>query len=479
MSQSPRLPYGSPTTLSGISENFALHSSLESFITARTLAFQKAHPHLADARSPIRAKVLNRDIAILSSYDHVQKILCNETIASFVSSGQAYNELMAPFFPPPNLLLLDPPDHQRRKEVWLERMRSLNVDVRTAVRRCVCDHFGSIPPGSVVDLYESMKSLSWRILLSIFLQNEMNGYSGDDASKVEALHEDLLRGQFSLFPISISTPFWRSPRSTGLQARQQLQSILRSKVSRGKCPFAVSNPEEEQDIADHLLLFTSSLAAKSIASLLMAVLLDIFLFNEAGTSLSAKIRNIADAKQRDIYIQSMISEVERLSPPVVGIMRRATKDIVLNSREETIPPTLVPKGWDIWLYFLGAGRDPAAFGETAENFVPSRYLDAPALQQEGLAFGAGAKTCLGKDLIRRVVMAVVETCLEQAPIPEPTGGPMIELQSDGNELAAGLQGWLGWKPKVKPEDWARHMKQLPTQRPRRPIMVKVLHQLAT
>ncbi|KAL8872924.1 MAG: hypothetical protein Q9198_007119 [Flavoplaca austrocitrina] len=159
-------------------------------------------------------------------------------------------------------------------------------------------------------------------------------------------------------------------------------------------------------------------------------------------------------------------------------MRRATKDIVLNNRGETIPPTLVPKGWDIWLYFLGAGRDLTAFGETAEDFVPSRYLGAPAAQQ-GLAFGAGAKTCLGKDLISRVVMAIVETCLEQAPNSKPTSGPMIELQSDGNELAAGVQGWLGWKPNVKPEDWARDMKQLPTQRPRKPIMVKVLHQLAT
>ncbi|KAL8840158.1 MAG: hypothetical protein Q9176_004006 [Flavoplaca citrina] len=479
MSQSPRLPYGSPTTLSGISENFALHSSLESFITARTLAFQKAHPHLADARSPIRAKVLNRDVAILSSYDHVQQILCNESITSFVSSGQAYDELMAPFFPPPNLLLLDPPDHQKRKEVWLERIRSLDVDMRTAVRHCVCEHFGSIPSGSVVDLYVSMKSLSWRILLSIFLQNETNGYGGDDASNVEALHEDLLRGQFSLFPISISTPFWRSPRSTGLQARQQLQSILRSKVSRGKCPFAVGNSGEEQDIANHLLLFTSSLAAKSIASLLMAVLLDLFLFDEAGTSLSTKIRSIAYAKLRDDYVQSMMSEVERLSPPVVGIMRRATKDIILNSRGETIPPTLVPNGWDLWLYFLGAGRDQSVFGENAEDFVPDRFLDAPASQQEGLAFGAGAKTCLGKDLIRRVVIAVVETCLEQAPNSQPTSGSMIELQSDGTELAAGVQGWLGWKPKVKPDDWARDMKQLPTQRPRKPIMIKVLHQLAT
>ncbi|KAI4225394.1 MAG: hypothetical protein L6R36_003936 [Xanthoria steineri] len=478
MSQPPRLPYGSPTTLSGISENFALHSSLESFITARTLAFQKAHPHLADARAPIRAKVLNRDVAILSSYQHVRQILCDDTLRSCLSSGQAYDELMAPFFPPPNLLLLDPPDHQERKQIWLEKISTLNSDILPRIRRCVHDHFRHVPSGSLIDLYESTKSLSWRILLSVFLQSE-DSPNGDDAAEIEALHEDLLRGQFSLFPVSINTPFWRSPRSRGLQARQQLQLRLQSKVTRGKCPFAVGNHEDGQDIANHLLLFTSSLAAKALASLLMAVLLDLFLFHQEGVSVDAKLRSIGDPKQRSDYIRSMVSEVERLSPPVVGIMRRATREVVLHREGDLASPTRVPQGWDIWLYFLGAGRDHAVFGETAESFVPGRYFDAPLRQQEGFAFGAGAKTCLGKDLMRMVAAAVVESCLGPAQTSETsTKLPMIDLKGDGGKIPIGVQGWLGWQPKVQPEDWARDMKQLPTQRPRKPVMVQVQHQLA-
>ncbi|KAL8645713.1 MAG: hypothetical protein Q9226_007173 [Calogaya cf. arnoldii] len=479
MSQTPQLPYGSPTTLSGISENFALHSSLESFITARTLAFQKAYPHLADARSPIRAKVLNRDVAILSSHDHVHQILCDDPVTLCLSSSEAYDELMAPFFPPPNLLLLDPPDHGERKRIWLERMTSLKVDVQTVVRHCVLEHFRNVSSGSVIDLYESMKGLSWRILLSIFLQRQDNENGTEDTTKIEALQEDLLRGQFSLFPVSINTPLWRSPRSKGLQARQDLQSLLQSKVTRGKCPFAVSDAEEGRDVANHLLLFTSSLTAKAMASLFMAILLNLFLFDREGKSLTTEIRNMEDLDQRSNYIQSIISEVERLSPPVVGIMRRATQDVVLSSKGGVAPPTLVPEGWDIWLYFLGAGRDYTAFGETAESFLPGRYLDTRSPQEEGLAFGAGAKTCLGKDLIRTIAVAVVESCLGQAQTSESNKAPIIDLQCHGGELPVGVQGWLGWQPKVKPEDWAKDMKQLPTQRPRKPIMVKLQHQLAS
>ncbi|KAL8665552.1 MAG: hypothetical protein Q9168_007674 [Polycauliona sp. 1 TL-2023] len=473
MSQTPQLPYGSPTTLSGISENFALHSSLESFITARSLAFQREYPHLADARVPIRAKVLNRDVAILSSYDHVRQILCDESLTQRLSSSQAYDELMAPWFPPPNLLLLDPPEHQDRKQAWLEKMSMLGSSIEPVVRRCVHDHFRNITSGSTIDLYESMKSLSWRILLSIFLRRDESD-EGDDFNGIEALHEDLLRGQFSLFPVSINTLFWRSPRSKGLQARQQLQSILQSKVNRGQCPFAVSDPEDGQDIANHLLLFTSSLAAKAMASLLTAVLLDLYLFNEAGTSLCSKIRNIENPKQRSTFIRCMVSEAERLSPPVVGIMRRATSDIVLHSQGENVAPTLIPEGWDVWLYFLGAGRDHAAYGETADSFVPGRYYNASSSQQEGFAFGAGDKTCLGKDPIRATITTVVETCLEQAP---GSNESIIDLRGDGKELPIGVQGWLGWRSTVKPEEWARDMKQLPTQRARKAIMVTVQHQL--
>ncbi|KAI4140414.1 MAG: hypothetical protein LQ341_003845 [Variospora aurantia] len=481
MSQEPLLPYGSPSILSGIAENFAFHSSPESFITARSLAFQKAHPHQADSRIPIRAKVLNRDVAVISSYDQVRQILCDEEITSFLSSSQAYDELMAPFFPPPNLLLHDPPDHQERKNVWVERIATLHESIRPLVCDIVLDHFRNIPSGSTVDLYKSMKHLSWRILLSIFIQKDDDEKGGEHAD-IEALHEDLLRGQFSLFPVSINTRLWRSPRSKGLHARQKLQSILGDKVAHGRCPFAVGEPEEGKDIANHLLLFTSSLAAKGLASLLSAVLLNLYFFKEGGSSLSTKIKTLEDSKQRSNYIQSMILEVERLSPPVVGIMRRTTQDIILRGNQESAPPTLIPKSWDLWLYFVGAGRDPTAFGDTADRFTPSRYYNSGFSRQEGFAFGAGAKSCLGKDVIRMTVSAVVETCLGQIQGVNSNSSSedmVIRLQADVGDLPDGVQGWLGWKPKVSPEEWARDIKQLPTQRPRKPIMVVVQHQLAS
>ena len=379
MSNKPVLPYGSPSIFSGLSESLGFHTSPESFITSRVLALEKAKPDLASSRTPVHARILNRNVAVISAHHHVRQILEDQKIASSTSADLAYDELMAPFFPPPNLLLLDPPAHGVLKESWLKRMDALVEDLRPRLDSIIYGHFRKIPPGSSIDIYDSMKDLSWSILLGIFLHNKQDLHV-EDTAKIETLQEDLLRGQFSLLPVGINTRVWRSPRTKGLAARRELESLLNSRIIRGKCPFSIDNTEEGQDVASHLLLFTSSLAAKALASYLTAVMLNIFVLMDGPgqTSLASKIIEFSDSSQRSKCVRNVLLETERLSPPVVGIMRRTTRDIVIDGQAALTgrngsPPVLVPKDWDIWLYFVGAARDPSAFGNTAEVFDPERF----------------------------------------------------------------------------------------------------------
>ena len=478
----PVLPYGSPTTLSGLSETFSFHASPEAFITSRVLT---SNASVADSRIPIRAKVLNRNIAVVSSYDHIKQLLCNEASTSRLSAGKAYDDLMAPFFPPPNLLLADGPIHRLMKDDWVSRMASLPDEIQTLVQETILSHFRGIPSESTIDLYKSMKALAWKLILSIFMSSsDERDQAQKDAAEIESLQEDLLRGQFSLFPVSISTPLWRSPRAKGLAARRKLQSLLKARVQKGKkgCPFATFSSADEDDIANHLLLFTSSLAVKSLASLLTAVMLNLYVCRDEASSqqansIAARILNLQIAKDRDKLLKSTILETERLSPPVVGIMRRTTQDITLSAQEERFQDTLIPQGWDVWLYFVGAARDPAVFGNTADSFLPERYYntaDGAEDPKPGLAFGAGPKSCLGETLMREVVTTVAKTCLGMNG--GANGG--VDLKVTMEDVPRGVQGWLGWQKDVKPEEWARDMKQLPTQRPVKGVMVQVMHDLS-
>lgn len=399
---------------------------------------------------------------------------------------------MAPFFPAPNLLLSDSPAHGPMKKSWIANIASLPESIRPLIHDLVLDHFRSISTNSNVDLYESMKSLSWKILLGIFISNPETDQDAQEVAKIESLQENLLRGQFSLMPVSINVGLWQSPRSKGLDARKKLQLLLAARVKNGakRCPFATNTPQEQDDVASHLLLFTSSLAVKALASLLTAVMLNLYVFREGGesqenSSLASRITTIHHEEESDLMLKSILLETERLSPPVVGIMRRATQDIILESSADAASPaTLVPQNWDLWLYFVGAARDPLVFGETAESFSPNRYCvqyrAEEEEEEEGLAFGIGNKSCLGRDLIREVIMTVMMTCLGIPICKENTTGeatPIVTIATNVREIPRGVQGWLGWQTQVKPEEWAKHMKQLPTQRPLQPLMVVIQHDL--
>ena len=485
------LPHGSSTTLSGLSETFSFHSSPESFITSRVLAFQAANPVLAKSRTPIRARVLNRNVAVVSSYDHVKQLLCDEDNASKLSAGKAYDELMAPFFSPPNLLLADHPVHEPMKSSWRERMLSLPDTVRPMVEEITTLHFQTVLSGSLLDLYESMKRLSWSVILRIFLfMNSDLDHWPKEAVEIERLQEDLLRGQFSLFPVSVNTRFWRSPRAKGIAARTELQKILKGRVqqeSKG-CPFAVKESVDQADVANHMLLFTSSLAVKSLASLLTAVMLNLYIYSDSSSpsgpaSIACKLVSPSFSGDRggDELLRSIIVETERLSPPVVGIMRRTVEDITLQSQQDDTPDTLIPKGWDIWLYFVGASRDPARHPGTEDKFLPDRHYNpnnnSHTDVQPSFAFGAGPKTCLGEHLMRDIVTTVAKICLGSDSV-SPTSRPSIEIQSNGQNIPKGVQAWLGWQQGMRAEDWAKDMKQLPTQRPAKPMVVKIVHNLS-
>lgn len=488
----PVLPHGSPSILSGLSESLSFHSSPEAFITSRVLAFRASNPSSADARVPIRAKVLNRNVAVVSSYHHVQQVLAGYSDESCpFSAGKAYDELMAPFFHPPNLLLSDSPTHGAMREVWNQRMETLMALSMDKCHNLALAHFRGIDSGSTIDIYESMKALSWKLLLSIFLSSSEDSSSPyvserDDFAEIEGLQETLLRGQFSIFPVSINARLWRSPRSKGLYARSRLASLLRNRIlkSPNKCPFAAKDPEEREDIANHQLLFTSSLSAKALASLLTAVLLNLFLYQgqyASQSTLAEKLGALSSEGERDSLLRSICLETERLSPPVVGIMRRTTQDVVLSSTHEnnTGNRTLVPRGWDVWLYFVGAARDPALFGSSAETFTPDRYCTSTAdidEAKEGFAFGVGLKACLGKSLVREMIITIAKTCL--AILSGSETHDSFILQADRKQIPLGVQAWLGWESDIKPEQWAKDMKQLPTQRPAKGVKVRLIREHA-
>lgn len=462
-----RLPVGPPTnSLRSIPENFAFHSSPESFIASRMQQAIDADPTLFSKRIPIRAKILNRNVAVISSYKQIRAVLDHADTESDdppYEARAAYNELMRDFFPPPNLLLADGCPHKDMRPPWDTSLAALK-GVGDVVSTMVVELFETISSGHEIDLYDICKQLSWRILLKVSLDLDRDH---ELFHTIQTLQEDLLRGQFSLFPVSVNLRWWQSPRSRGVEARKKIQQVITgrllqlsvsgNRIDRTCLARIITTCRDVSTDAarDHLLMMTSSLACKGLASLLTAFLLNLFLFERGGVKLHAEIGSIS-AETRAQRLKSIYLETQRLSPPIVGVMRRVKHETILEGDSQE-PDTLLPAGWDAWLYLVGAGRDKLVFGETFLLFNPDRY---PEDVSEPIGFGVGAKSCLGKDLIQSIVTGVADTLLDNG------------IALNGQVSSPGLRGWLGWN-EATPEQWAADLKQLPTQHPRKPVMVKV------
>ncbi|KAI7187143.1 hypothetical protein KC363_g6198 [Hortaea werneckii] len=462
-----QLPSGTSSFLSGASENFSFHSSPESFIINRILQYHKDRPEEIDKRKTVRAKILNRNVAVVSSYEQIKQVL--EPSDGTVKDNQQppyvatapYNRLMEPFFPPPNLLLKDGCPHQSSKDQWRQLVQSLsNQTVREQTQTNISTFLQRVPLDAPLDLYATCKDFGWQIFLSTFLNIEPQT---PEYNEVEKLQEDLLRGQFSLFPVTVNTGFWHSPRKVGIDARKKLQAFIEKRLNSRPPAWLNAqalSKEAREETVNHLLMSTSSLAVKGFASLMTALLLNVFVFKgkQSGQSVAREITSCPPG-EREGRRAAVMKETLRLSPPIVGIMRRTTQQRTLHNSHPDEPDILVPEGWDVWPYFPGGNRDVAVFGNDADDFDPSRYLKGTGGPPEPVAFGLGHKRCLGQTFVEDSALAVLGAFEKQG------------LGLQGTVDAAGVRAWLGWE-RDDPGVWAKDMKQLPTQHPAQPVMVR-------
>jgi cytochrome P450 len=507
--------------VSRIQQSLSFHGSPEAFISSRLqqLSAEESSSLFDHSRPIVRASILNRNVHIISDYQLCKAILNGDVSTTsgndpdqlngqhgeariittgdvapetpIFAAGPAYNQFMAAFFPGPNILLQDGPEHSINKAKWSRWMSHIvlfSSGLETFIRRITAERFINSLRASLVqtsgqfDLYEHMKHIAWDLLIAIFLNIERLEQSKGFREFVD-LQEDLLRGQFSLFPVSINTPFYKSPRSKGLAAVKELQDRLTKRVyhlekdptmqdGRPVCPFMAEAKDDEpfgsDEIVAHLLVFTSSIANKAIASLLTAYLLNLFLWRGQGTgsgSLAEMVRSQEDPEMKQKMLESILAETERLSPPVVGVMRRVNHGIVLfanhDGTENDGEGYAVPARHDAWLYVAGASREPAVF-TNADTFIWDRYMTMEDSDLDrGFAFGWGVKQCLGQDLARQICLTVVKTILDSS------------MSLSGSVADQGVRHWLGWEQNVPLKVIAKDLKQLPTQRPRRVVNVQI------
>jgi len=106
----------------------------------------------------------------------------------------------------------------------------------------------------------------------------------------------------------------------------------------------------------------------------------------------------AHAVHDRLFVQRCTHETIRLQPSSPVAARWALTDIELRSGRH------IPAGAKVIIDLLAVNRDPAVYGERADDFDPRREL-ADGVAPYGLSFGSGMHACIGQDLAAGYVFA--------------------------------------------------------------------------
>jgi cytochrome P450 len=112
-------------------------------------------------------------------------------------------------------------------------------------------------------------------------------------------------------------------------------------------------------------------------------------------------------------VDRVIEESLRFDPPVLGLFRNTTRDLVLHGEP-------VPKGTKVWLHYAAANRDPRVFADP-DRFDPARE------RGRHLAFGLGVHFCLGAQLARLEARSALLALVRHFP--------RLELVNPGDRIA--------------------------------------------
>jgi cytochrome P450 len=121
-----------------------------------------------------------------------------------------------------------------------------------------------------------------------------------------------------------------------------------------------------------------------------------------------------------VYLDCVVNEVLRFSPPVNGTIRTLTMD-------DRLPESgaQLYKGESVLIPFHNLARDPRYWSIDPELFYPERFLgeDKNHHPYALIPFGHGHRQCIGSDLARFELKVIVARLLQHVTFGD--GGPQV------------------------------------------------------
>lgn len=228
------------------------------------------------------------------------------------------------------------------------------------------------------------------------------------AARVEELMKELIRKEHARVVSAPATS--RSVLALSLQGSPELTPELLQQTSDNLRVFMFAG-HDTTSILIQWALYQLSKSPRQRAAL-FAELDDVLGPDADPRAVDAQLRAPGGAELLShlTYTSAVIKEALRLHPPA-GSARMSPPGTNL---QLTLPggQQICPDGCVMWINAMLIQRDPAVWGETANDFVPERWLGDTSWIPAGAfrAFERGPRNCIGQELANieaKVILATV------------------------------------------------------------------------
>jgi cytochrome P450 len=380
-------------------------------------------PHVTDVLSEARSRCPvfyseKMQAWAVTGYDDIRSIARDASRFSSVNAvslgktsidPEVYSYLRAAGLPEHSSLVdIDDPEHSRRRKLVLRAFTARRVKAMETETKRMADTLidAFIDAGQVEILSAYSFPLAVSVIMGILgVPDERMGDCLKWTSDIESLPAKARGGatvEEQLRLAESQVALWEYAQAlVAEREREGRDDLISDVIAASRASDTPMTTKEMASLLPGLVMAGHRTTATLIGNTIYNLLVD----QTRWQSLCEKPNGLPEA----------IEEVLRWDPPVLGVGRKATADVVV--RGETIKD-----GDNVMLVWYSGNRDANIF-ECPERFNADRPMETPHL-----TFGVGSHFCLGASLARMTSRVAIERVLERIPNARLVSGTGMTLQ---------------------------------------------------
>ncbi len=328
------------------------------------------------------------------------------------------NSILGPLLGPRSVMLLEEPDHMRRRKLMLppfhgERMQGYSemmADVtRAELRRW--------PQGEAFALWPRMQEITLEAIMRVVFGPPESERLLRLRSQLREL-TDWMNDPRRLTLLAAAGPRWLAGNTgyrdvMGPVEASVLEEVRHRQQGEGpRCATDIASmladaryedgsPMSEQDLRDELVTLLTDGPTSSLISWAFERLL------RHPEKLERLRREILRGEE-DIYLDAVVKETMRLCPGAPLVVRKLLKPMELGGHKVPAGTTVAPS-----VHLIHRRKD---IYPRPLSFVPERFLERPAGTYTWIPFGGGVRRCLAASYAQLLMKTVIATVLGEVDL---------------------------------------------------------------